>query len=218
MAPEKANIIHVDGFRIRNTLDPDFGLLHEFSTDIARNKPKYYIPKGEVWIDHRFADEFDFLSAVDQFTLPDETHTYEEKRKLAKQKFCLPGPVPPFVRKRELKEKYEVVHVDGRIVRQYIDPEFMFGGHFYVYDYVPRLEIWLDEKMDEQEIPFVLLHEEVERLLMKKGKSYDIAHEHATATEKEARRGAGNRYPGDADYSWQTLSNREIIEREYVIR
>mgnify|MGYP001575064776 CR=1 FL=1 len=218
MELKKEKIKFVDGFKIRNTLDPDFCLLHGYSVDISKEKSKYYIPQGEVWIDSRFKDEFDFLWAVYQFMTPDEKHTYREKRELVKQKLCLPGIPPEFVLKREKRKEFEIVYVDGKIVRQYIDPEFMFGAHSYVYSYIPENEIWLDIKTEDKEIPFILLHEEVERRLMKEeGKNYDIAHDYATTAEKEARRKIGNYYPGDDNYPWWALSNEEIIEREYIV-
>ena len=110
------------------------------------------------------------------------------------------------------------MQVDGSIVRRYLDPEFILGGHDLVYSYVPANTIWLDAHMDPREMPYILLHEETERRLMSQKESYDFAHEIATVTDKEARRrGCKAKYPGDADYPWRGLSNQEILKK-YVSR
>ena len=142
-----------------------------------------------------------------------EQYTREEMKK-----FCSSGPAPDFVRREEALDDVTVKYVDGSIVRRYLDPEFIFGGHDYVYSYIPKNEIWLDALMDEKEIPYILLHEQVERALMAtEGKNYDIAHERATAADKEQRIKDGcGAYPGGANYPWGSWSNEEII-KQYVI-
>jgi len=96
---------------------------------------------------------------------------------------------------------HSIIFVKGNIIMKYFDPDFIFGGHHYVYSYIPQKEIWLDIKADKQELPFIYLHEKIERDLMKKGKNYEEGHEVALSTEKIERRKAGACYPGDADYT-----------------
>jgi len=212
-------IILVDGFKIRNTLDDDFGVFHQRETEISNFAPKFYIQGDEVWVDNRFKDECDYLLKVYNFIKPTRGQTYEQMRELAKEKFCAKGSVPEFVNRSEDVDGINVKYVNGAIVRRHIDPEFIFGGHEFVYSYIPENEIWLDEKMDPREIPYILLHEKIERELMKNGKSYDVAHEYATVADKEMRRrdGVGS-YPGDMNYAWSGMSNQEIIQKEYVIK
>ncbi|MBI3963806.1 MAG: hypothetical protein HY341_02290 [Candidatus Kerfeldbacteria bacterium] len=85
------------------------------------------------------------------------------------------------------------------LVRQYLDPDFIFGGHALVYSYIPSGELWLDALQDPREAPYHLLHERTEYTLMRKGVPYDSAHDLATAADKAERRKDGiGRYPGDA--------------------
>ncbi len=192
-------IRYVNGFLIRNTLDDDFGIIHEPTQDISHFATKFYIPEGEVWIDHCFKDEEKFLLDLESYKVSGE-------------------PAPNYVIKSEMIDGLNVKDVDGALVRQYLDPEFIFGGHDLVYpSYIPAGEIWLDNKMDPSEREFILLHEQVERELMSKGKSYDVAHEFATVSDKELRRARGvGCYPGDANYPWRDLSNEEIIKKYYA--
>ncbi len=190
---------YVNGFLIRNTLDDDFGIIHQPTKEISHFATKFYIPPDEVWLDYCFKNEEKFLLELDNFIL-------------------LKEPIPNYIIKSEIIDSLKVQDVDGALVRQYLDPEFIFGGHDLVYsDYIPASEIWLDAKMDPAEREFILLHEQVERVLMSQGKSYDVAHEFATVSDKELRRARGvGFYPGDVNYPWRDLGNEEIIKKYYV--
>lgn len=223
-------IFYVDGFQIRNTLDSDFGLIDQFSDQIADPYPKFYIPKGEVWIDQPFHKETDFLLQVENFyTDPANFETikhaksqsklFDEKRNFLK-KLCSPPPVPDYIQKKETRDGLSVVYVDGSIIRKFIDPEFSFGGHDLVYSYIPKSEVWIDSLMDIREFPYVILHEITERQLMEKdGKSYDIAHEMATVAERETRIKDGlGMYPSHyTDYRFMYQSNEQIIKENYLV-
>ena len=210
-------IVFVDGFKIRNTLDDDFGNYQESGYKISSFYLKPYIPEGEFWVDHIFKDEVDFLIKLKDFEAP-QAKNYSEEREIMKKTFCLPGPIPNFVQKKESAENgLNIVYVDGKIVRQYLDPEFIFGGHEFVYSYVPKNEIWIDAKTDPAEIKYIIIHEAKERELMSAGMPYDPAHDIATATDKAARRADGiGAYPGDENYLWYGLTNEEII-KQYVV-
>lgn len=78
--------------------------------------------------------------------------------------------------------------VNGEIVRLLLDKDFTMGGHWYVYKYVPRREVWLEEGLSQQAMACTLLHELVERTLqMKKRYSYDRAHDFANGVEAQLR-------------------------------
>ena len=207
----------VDGFLIRNTLDDDFGNICKYDNSLSRLAPEFYIPEDEIWIDHCFKDEKDFILAVDDFIRTFKFNNTEIRDELRK-KFCLSGTKPNLIIKSQVIDGVKIQDMDGALVRQYLDPEFIFGGHDLVYsDYIPLGEIWLDAKMDPAEREFILLHEQVERDLMSQGKSYAVAHEFATVSDKELRRARGvGFYPGDANYPWRGLSNAEIINKYYV--
>lgn len=212
-------LVYVDGFKIRNFLDDDFAVIHTHSTSAADFSPKFYIPPGEVWLDGRYRDEKDFLClAAHYYDHPSQRFALDgERRMWLRKHLCAAGSIPDFRTKEEKENGVTVVYVDGRMVREYIDPEFVLGGHGFAYDYIPKGEIWLDVKMDPAEVPYILLHERVERDLVKGGKSYDVAHEHATAADKEKRRlEAGASYPGDNAYPWYGRCNAEVVKNFIV--
>lgn len=207
----------VDGILIRSTLDDDFGILHTHATSINTFSPKFYIPEGELWIDHRFKDEVDFFMKAEAFALPDPTASYQTIRTAMKETFCKRGKIPSYVVTRlKNTEGIDICMVDGSIVRNYLDPEFIFGGHHFVYEYIPINEIWIEIKTDPQEVPYILEHERVERTHMQQGMSYDSAHEYATVADKILRRKDGYAYPGEENYPWRGLTNEQIITHYYV--
>ncbi len=210
-------IVLVDGFKIRNTLDDDFGIVETRSDRIAHEFPRFWIPEGEVWVDHRYADEKEFLAEMNDFTFPTKEHTYEERRELAKTKFCTLDKQTDVTVRSELLGHLTLRFVDGAMVRRCHDPEFILGGHDLVYDYIPAKEIWLDNKMDPKEVPYILEHEAVERRLMAEGKPYHIAHEYATITDKEMRRREGAAYPSDPNFEYDKLTNEEMLKL-YVVQ
>lgn len=212
------NIVLVDGFEIRNTLDTDFGLVHRHNYEINWYSPKFYIPEDEVWVDHLYTDEIDFLLTADAFTEADDQRSYQERRELAKKELTTKEPPPLFIKRTEENGALTVCYVDGKIIRTHFDPEFMLGGHDLVYEYIPKNHIWLDAKMDQREFPYILYHEMVERERMAQGELYESAHEYATTAERELRRKRGvGFYPGDPSYPWHHFSHTEIIRANYIV-
>ena len=45
-------IKYVDGYKIRQELDVDFNVIHFRHTNPAFFISKWYIPVGEIWLDH----------------------------------------------------------------------------------------------------------------------------------------------------------------------
>lgn len=197
-------IVYVDGFKIRMNLDLEFAICHEQNLDFNSYAPKFYIPSDEVWIDARFKDEQELLLRIETEEVAGATA--DERRETRKKLFLDKGQLPEFKVESEIENGISVVKVRGELIRKFIDPDFMQGGHEFVYDYVPKGEVWLDFKNDPAELPFILHHEIVERNLMEKGESYDSGHDAAIAAEKKMRRGAGACYPGDGKYTSKNLS------------
>ena len=222
-------VAYVDGFKIRNTLDNDFAVLHEYSNSLSARYPKYYIPKDEIWIDNRYRKETDLLLEIEKYyanpanaaeiksTRNVQSAFIDEERSFIKN-LCLPPPIPNFIIRSERLSSNTFIYVDGSMVRKYIDPEFVLGGHDFVYSYIPKDQIWIDMSIDPKEIKYIKLHESFEREAMSKDKkSYDIAHEIADAIDKEARikDGLGS-YPAYTYYIWRSLSNQDIIQKYYI--
>lgn len=226
---KKAKIVYVDGFTIRNTVDPNFEIVCHRITDLNRPYPKFFIPEGEIWIDYPLKTETDLLMKIEEYYANSKNDAEIEKFKSKGgyidqqrgyiKKLCKKGQIPKYKTKEEKVEDSKIVFVDGAIIRNYIDPEFTFGGHGYVYSYIPKDEVWIDIHMDPRETKYVVLHEVVERKLMKdRGKTYDSAHDYAIASEKEARTkdGAGN-YSDYENFKWRDLSNAEILKKFYSV-
>ncbi|HPL95299.1 MAG TPA: hypothetical protein PLF15_00760 [bacterium] len=64
--------------------------------------------------------------------------------------------------------------VDGRLVRDFLLTYFTAGGHGFVYNFIPKNEIWIDNVLNEKEKKLTLIHELRERNLMANGWGYDI--------------------------------------------
>jgi hypothetical protein len=197
-------LVYVDGYKIRQTLDVEFTMIHLQNEDASFYDSKWYIPKWEIWFDHAFKGEEDFLARI----------LLSIKTRREAEAFRNAGALPTFVIKEERKDGLAVQYVDGKVVREYLDPEFVFGGHDLVYSYVPAETIWIDNRQDPRDIPHTLLHELTERKLMAEtGKSYDIAHDYAMAAEKDSRRTAGGAYIGDAHREGGLVIEEYYIER-----
>ncbi len=214
---DPASVRLVDAFKIRHTLDPDFTTFHCRSLEINKYyMPKYYIPEGEWWLDFRLKDEKDFFLKLESIERPKHIAQGTMFHKYIAKRMLIPGPIPDFIERREWHLTFRLVIVDGSIVRKYIDPEFTQGGHHLVYSYIPKGEVWIEKAVRPKELPFVLNHELVERRYMARGKSYDIAHEYATAAEKDLRRQHGGFYPVDDYYPWSKLTQKQILQKYYV--
>jgi hypothetical protein len=138
-------------------------------------------------------------------------HKYQEgsKEKIIKSEFF----------KEELKKyshpKLKVFVVDGQYVRNNYNVDFTEGGHHYRFDFIPENEIWLDLDVNVKEIKFVLLHELIERRLMKtKNLEYDLAHTKASEKELNARRTNGTKIDNLIDEELSKL-NLNKISKEY---
>ena len=81
----------------------------------------------------------------------------------------------------------EIYLVDGTHIRNVHDSDFCQGGHEFAYEFIPAGEIWVDNITPPAELPFVVFHECYEREKMKKGMSYDKAHDMAKSIEDRER-------------------------------
>lgn len=187
----KKKIVYFDGYEMRQQLpDLDITLWHGKNGMVESD----FIPKDEIWIDSRYEAEKEFLLAVHRVETMRRFAReirYEKIRDYMKAKLCEKGPIPPFVERKEWNPTHQLTiwYVRGDIVRRWLDPAFIFGGHDLIYPSyidVPRT-VWVDVRQDPREIKYTLLHEMTERKLMEKGWSYDDAHGRATDVELQAR-------------------------------
>jgi hypothetical protein len=82
----------------------------------------------------------------------------------------------------------EIFLVNGSHVRNVYDSDFSQGGNEFAYKFIPAGEIWIDDQTPEAELPVVAFHECHETEDMRRGMSYDKAHERAKRLEDQARR------------------------------
>lgn len=197
--------IVVDGNKIRNNLDIECPPFAQRQGDPLCFNVRIYIPEDEIWIDHAYVDEyqdmynweFGLKDLVGKKYLVARNKKIQELTEIRKKIGILPAD---YVIKESKVKDISTVFVKGNLIRKYFDPDFIFGGHHYVYSYIPTDQIWLDIKVDPEEIPFVYLHEKIERDLMEKGKNYEEGHEIALTLEKIERRKNSACYPGDDNY------------------
>jgi hypothetical protein len=78
--------------------------------------------------------------------------------------------------------------VCGKYVRDKIYTDFTEGGHGYVYNFIPKNEIWVEELPNKNDMDNVIAHEIYEYTLMRYLKiDYESAHDKATSVEKVIR-------------------------------
>lgn len=172
----------VDGWKIRNSLDVDFCMIGD--------KISYaYIPENEIWLEKIYLPEKKKILA-DFFRKRKLMKKFGYKKTRLMMTKSLPKPKGVEFRKKSLGQKgtIKISLVKGALVRKFLDPFFTLGGHWLVYDYVPKNEVWIDDALLTKEVKYVLIHELYEANLMKKSKNYDNAHDYAHAAEREARR------------------------------
>jgi len=118
--------------------------------------------------------------------------------------------------------KVTVWIVDGAVVRDYYKTDYTEGGHGYVYRWVPEPEIWVEASLERAELPFVVAHEYLERLLMRDaGLEYDHAHEICSKVEYTMRECRGPRSPvcpprKPTKADLPRLTDRDLFD--YVVR
>jgi len=200
----KITVWIVDGEYIREYLDEEF-------TNFGQHYRFRFIPRNEFWIDKDYGKEHEEKYFIDhllvEHRLMEKGMKYDaalgygdrtEREERAKLEHIEKN-------KRLLKCKEEIIKrihkklltnydggvkiwlVHGKMVRDLFFIDFTEGGHDYVYKFVPKNEVWLDEQLSPKERKFVLLHELHERNLMAKGWHYFKAHRSSSKIEYHCR-------------------------------
>ena len=137
----------------------------------------------------------------------------------------------PEIPKTFLREQdgVKIYLVDGEVVRK-DHIQYVAGGHGYVYDWIPKDEVWIDEnqKNKPEDMEATIRHELYEIGLMKKGMDYDNAHEEANKIEIEYRRllepniditkpvKLRNPEVGEADTIFRIANYNDEMKRAYI--
>ncbi|MCX6000693.1 MAG: hypothetical protein NTU41_14225 [Chloroflexi bacterium] len=192
----------VDGSYIRGHMDEEF-------TNFGQHCQFSFIPANELWIDHaaNSDDQRFFIENMlvmhrlvekgvpyDEALAAAERQERQERRRAGDLKRLTDHgrklPEGKDVHERlwqKLSNGVSIWIVNGRLVRSVFDIEFTEGGHDHVYEFVPENEVWIDNDLQEDERPYVLLHELHERNLMDKGWPYSKAHADASRLEYRCR-------------------------------
>lgn len=196
----KIKVYSVNGEKVRdiNKSDEEFGL-----ASVHGCFPKL-VPENEIWIeDDVKKDEIPFLvhSALYQIKLTEdgmgpwdayrkgvnyEKNLRDEKKNSKKNPETTDNKANKdvYVKKWGKAGESTVWLVDAEKVRDLYKTDFLEGGNGYVYPWVPNDEIWIENGVKSHEIPFIILHEYVEKTYMKEKKmKYDDAHSIAAKAE-----------------------------------
>jgi hypothetical protein len=192
----------VDGSYIRGHIDEEF-------TNFGQHYRYSYIPLNELWIDREAkSDEREFY--IDHLLMEyrlmaggmpyektiikaDQAERRERRRAGDVKLMTHNGQQLPDGKDvhdqlwKKLENGLSVWVVNGRLVRSAFDVDFTEGGHDYVYEFVPRNEVWIDDDIVENERGYVLLHELHERNRMAKGWPYNRAHAESSRLEYHCR-------------------------------
>ena len=200
----------VDDFAVRNVSRPD----EEFPRFAVHEDFPDMIGEKEVWIAERLLDDegiFLMANALARFRAEADGAESESakttgmnverelRRRLTGEKYRAGRPhkrVPPRLYEAEyvtIPDPELPVHVwrvDGCLVRDWYMTQYVEGGHFVVFPWVPRGEIWVERSLDERELPFIVTHEYLEmRLMRDAGLEYDKAHPICSQVEYQLRKG-----------------------------
>jgi hypothetical protein len=203
------DIFSINPFAIRNLAQPD----EEFDNFATHNEFPDIIPKGAIWINERaMRREGEFFSAnavarlkaLEGGASEDSAYTIglNADRKLRAMRTGIryrahrPSKrISPRIHVRRYftlpDEKFpiDVWIVDGLRVRSTYMTNYTEGGHGYVYPWVPKNEIWIEEAIELAEVPFIVAHEYIEHRLMRdEGMEYDKAHECCSEVEFDLRK------------------------------
>jgi hypothetical protein len=192
----------VDGAYVRGKIDEEF-------TNFGQHYRYPYIPVDELWIDREaehderrfFIDHLLVERRLMEKGMPygkaleagDREERKERRRAGDVEKLTAKGRKLPEGRDvherlwKKLENGVSVWIVNGRLVRSVFDIDYTAGGHDYVYEFVPQNEVWIDDAIEEEERPFVLLHELHERNRMASGWPYSKAHAESSRVEYHCR-------------------------------
>jgi hypothetical protein len=204
-------VYSVNGLTVRNVAEPD----EEFGNFAANDEFPDLIPKGEIWISEKLAERegiFFIVSALTRLSREAAGATQKsyddglEAERLLRERITglefrngkpherVPEEIylEEYIQLPDPKGTVRVWNIRGDLARNYYKTDYTEGGHGYVYPWVPRTEIWIEDGVDRREIPFILCHEYLERRMMRDaGLEYDRAHEIASKVEYDLRLAKG---------------------------
>jgi hypothetical protein len=211
LSHEDYTVYSVNGFAVRNAARPD----EEFGNYAMQEEFPDLIPKGEIWISEKLAAKegvFFIAAALTRLSrqaagATDKAYddSLEVERALrekingvefrdGKPHKQVPAAIylEPYTTLPDPQGPVKVWLIDGNLARSYYKTDYTEGGHGYVYPWVPRPEVWVEDGVDRREMPFIVCHEYTERRLMRdEGLDYDTAHAICSKVEFDLRKARG---------------------------
>lgn len=98
--------------------------------------------------------------------------------------------------------KFNIFLINGEVIRNNIDIDFLFGGNPGPYPYVPDNEIWIEKTLAPIDFGATLLHELIENYYMEDAdkETYEKAHHKAEEIEKFLREAYKDKEASQKDY------------------
>lgn len=93
-----------------------------------------------------------------------------------------------YIKKIGDRGDFKIWRVDGNKVRKDIDEEFTNSGHYYEFDFIPKMELWLDVEASGNESRYLIDHMITEWRLIDKGADYRTATSVADIKEAAERK------------------------------
>jgi len=193
----------VDGSKLRKSVtwemvkNPAIEYFDDFlDYGISNDFPQ--IPEGEIWIADELHPEERIvvirvaarrLRLLDSGESEHDAYVKSEKLSHHLRRSAFPHcKRNPRIRIYKEIEDVKIWVVSGFDVRCQWLTRFIQGGHHYVYPFIPKNEVWLDDTLDADEFEPVFIHEFVEMKQMRdNGLAYDPAHNIAEGFEYEYR-------------------------------
>jgi len=187
----KITVWQVDGGHVRQHFNGEF-------SNFGQHYKYRFIPTNEFWLDKTEieGEEMFFINHLEwehklmavgkkydwAFNQADRRERLERRhspkiKKILKNKYTqkkLINMVHQKMWKKYSHQRIKIWLVNGRLVRDLLITYFTAGGHGFVYNFIPKDEIWIDNVLNEKEKKLTLIHELRERNLMAKGWGYDI--------------------------------------------
>jgi len=183
----------VDGNYIRSNLESEF-------TNFGQHfRFPNLIPEKEFWIDvERESGEINFYLShlLVEYNEMANGQSYDKAYDKAAQieknqrekKMLRKDDVRVKLFKKLPKSGIKIFIVDGESVRNQYNMDFTEGGHWLVYNFIPKGECWLDNDVEPKERKWILAHELAEIGMMENGLNYETAHAKASKYEQKLRR------------------------------
>lgn len=120
--------------------------------------------------------------------------------------------------------------IDADAVKRSYEMDFLEGGNFRRYLFIPKGQIWLDKRLSAHDLAYDAYHEAIEARRMEHGEAYDAAHKYANTGERQLRREMraekalqGDSLPGgkadfrpDSDFDAAALAKGIKVEMEHT--